>query len=200
MSRHGATDTNHSQQVGWIQSMNVNKPMHWSKARPRTMRRTTAGCQVVYEQDTEWSSAFHVECFEGPKTWRLVKYDEDGVPEEAVFTIQGVLSNKNSATSQIRYLRQSVTLTGLGTPTFEQAVDAAQEIYGLFDRSFEDGTLESWTTSTTQSRACMIHIPFSPAIDPRGFLEQMLKGNYVHGDDNTVEYYQVCKNQDGTRR
>jgi hypothetical protein len=109
-------------------------------------------------------------------------------------------------------------LTGLGTPTFEQAVDAAQEIYGLFDRSFEDGTLESWTTSTTQSRAgrsldasnryvtskkdapCMIHIPFSPTIDPRGFLEQMLKGNYVHGDDNTVEYYQVCKNQDGTRR
>ncbi|KAF8221474.1 hypothetical protein L208DRAFT_1327778, partial [Tricholoma matsutake] len=116
------------------------------------------------------------------------------------------------------YLQQGITLTGLGTPTFEWAVDAAQEIYRLFDQSFEDGMLESWMTSTTQSTTgCslnasnryvtskkdapqMVHIPFSPAIDPRGFLEQMLKGSYIHGDDNTVEYYQVYKNQDGTRR
>ncbi|KAF8220026.1 hypothetical protein L208DRAFT_1336195, partial [Tricholoma matsutake] len=113
---------------------------------------------------------------------------------------------------------QGITLTGLGTPTFEWAVDAAQEIYRLFNQSFEDGMLESWMTSTTQSTTGhslntsnryvtskkdtpqMVHIPFSPTIDPHSFLEQMLKGSYVHGDNNTVEYYQVYKNQDGTRR
>ncbi|KAF8218617.1 hypothetical protein L208DRAFT_1349500, partial [Tricholoma matsutake] len=38
-----------------------------------------------------------------------------------------------------------------GTCTFEQALDAAQEIYSLFNHNIEEASLESWTLTTAPS-------------------------------------------------
>ena len=47
-------------------------------------------------QDTQWRSKYRIELFNGPTTFRLVRTDKgDQVAEEAVFSIQGVLSGKN---------------------------------------------------------------------------------------------------------
>jgi hypothetical protein len=47
-------------------------------------------------QDTQWHSKYRIELFDGPTTFRLVQTDQgDQVTEEAVFSIQGVLSGKN---------------------------------------------------------------------------------------------------------
>ena len=43
---------------------------------------------------------------------------------------------------QVERKMQVVTLGGLGTLTFERAIAAAQEIYGVFDREFEEGPLD----------------------------------------------------------
>ncbi|KAF8226556.1 hypothetical protein L208DRAFT_1406878, partial [Tricholoma matsutake] len=111
--------------------------------------------------------------FEGPQTLRLVQIGKaDNVAEEAVFTIQGILSEKDlppvtkkvKNPSQACYLRQGVTLVGYGTPTFEDALDATQEIYGFFDRNVQEGSLEN----------------------PRGILESLAKPNFVYGEDNEV--------------
>jgi hypothetical protein len=47
-------------------------------------------------QDTQWYVKYKIELFEGPTTFRLVQIDQhDQVTEEAVFSIQGILSAKN---------------------------------------------------------------------------------------------------------
>ena len=43
---------------------------------------------------------------------------------------------------QVEHITQTITLVGLGSPTFERAIAAAQEIFGIFDREFEDGQLD----------------------------------------------------------
>src|ERR1700734_3717792 len=92
-------------------------------------------------------------------------------------------------TSQARYLRQGVTLVGCETPMFDEAIDAAQEIYGMFDRNIQDTLLEPWSLSPsqdTQGRALdasnryftskwdapgAVSVPIPANIDPRGILE-----------------------------
>ncbi|KAF8811793.1 hypothetical protein BYT27DRAFT_7017840, partial [Phlegmacium glaucopus] len=168
-----------------------------------------------------------VKRFNAPNTLRLVHTNANGrATEEAVFTIQGVLSGKNlppvtekiRSTSQACYLRQGVTLIGSGTPTFEEAINAAQEIYGIFDRNVQDTSLKSWSLSSspiTQGRAldasnryltskrdapAMVSIPIPATIDPRGILKKLTKEGFLYSEENKVQYYQVHKSDEGTNR
>ncbi|KAF8238543.1 hypothetical protein L208DRAFT_1387541, partial [Tricholoma matsutake] len=146
--------------------------------------------------------------FEGPQTLRLVQIGKaDNVAEEAVFTIQGILSEKDLplVTKKVRRkLRQGVTLVGHGTPTFEDALDAAQEIYGFFDRNVQEGSLESWALASTSKEQCkgikasnryltskqdtpeMVSLPIPLSIDPHRILESLAKPNFVYGEDNEL--------------
>ncbi|KAF8800970.1 hypothetical protein BYT27DRAFT_7227042 [Phlegmacium glaucopus] len=168
-------------------------------------------------------NTYKVKRFERPTTLRLIQIDtNDQVAEEAVFTIQGVLSAKHlppvteniRTPSQACYLRQGVALVGYGTATFEKAINSAQEIYGMFERNVEDASLESWVLpkSTVQGRALeasnryltskrdapdMQPAPISPLVDPRGILEKLTKEGFLHGEENEVHYYQVHKNDAG---
>ncbi|KAF8231699.1 hypothetical protein L208DRAFT_1275604, partial [Tricholoma matsutake] len=95
--------------------------------------------------------------YENPVSWRVVK--EAGVEkelEEAVFTLQGVLVEKELLplkekpripVAKYKYLRQGVLITGFDMPIFARAISAAQEIYGKFDQQFADGMLLSWAMS-----------------------------------------------------
>ena len=108
-------------------------------------------------------------------------------------------------TQKYRYLKQGLTITGLGSPTFDDAIMSACEIYNQFHRQFADGKLEAWSTSTysgyhaldmsnryltpRRDAPSMEHIPFARAVDPKGTLEAMAKSGYIHGDENIVHYY-----------
>lgn len=125
---------------------------------------------------------------------------------------------KARATSQARYLRQGVTLIGCETPTFDEAIDAAQEIYGMFDRNVQDTLLEPWSlpsSPVTQGRALdasnryltskrdapgAISVPIPATIDPRGILESLTKGGFLYSEENEVQYYQVHKSSEGVNR
>jgi hypothetical protein len=113
------------------------------------------------------------------------------------------------------YLRQSITLTGFGTATFEDAIKASYKIYSLFTRRFPEGQLEAWkchllsghSQFTTWNRYLtpvkdapnMAHAPFTEATDPLGILKEMVaKGNHVHGEDNAVSYWIQRTNDDET--
>ena len=63
---------------------------------------------------------------------------------ERIFT-----NSKIRTMSQARYLRQSISLVGYGTTTFENVITSAQEIYGLFDRNIQDASLEPWALTAT---------------------------------------------------
>jgi hypothetical protein len=111
-----------------------------------------------------------------------------------------------------------VTLVSYGTPTFEDALDAAQEIYGLFDRNVQEGSLESWALALTSKEQCkgikasnryltskrdapeMVSLPIPISIDPRRILESLAKPNSVYSDNNEVLYYQVHGDKIGKQR
>ncbi|KAF8809428.1 hypothetical protein BYT27DRAFT_7094373, partial [Phlegmacium glaucopus] len=172
-------------------------------------------------------SKYRVKRFDAPNTLRLVHTNANGrATEEVVFTIQGVLSGKNlppvtekiRSTSQACYLQQGITLIGSGTPTFEEAIDAAQEIYSIFDRNVQDTSLESWSLPSspiTQGRAldasnryltskqdtpAMASIPIPTMIDPQGILKKLTKEGFLYSKENEVQYYQVHKSDKGTNR
>ncbi|KAF8811326.1 hypothetical protein BYT27DRAFT_7221650 [Phlegmacium glaucopus] len=73
--------------------------------------------------------------------------------------------------------RVGITLIGSGTPTFEEAIDAAQEIYGIFDRKVQEKSLESWTLSAWKLV----------------LLETLTKEGFLYSEENKVQYYQVHK-------
>ncbi|KAF8068805.1 hypothetical protein FPV67DRAFT_1414586, partial [Lyophyllum atratum] len=104
-----------------------------------------------------------------------------------------------------RYLRQRISISGLGAASFEAAMQSASEVYGLFDREFVDGALESFATSDrsgedtldasnryfTSGRDALPDegVPFSKDVDPKGILQAMTGEGYVHTEDNEVLYF-----------
>ncbi|KAF8220048.1 hypothetical protein L208DRAFT_1336020, partial [Tricholoma matsutake] len=152
-------------------------------------------------------------------TLRLVHSDgTDKAAEEVVFSIQGLLSGKNlppiiekiRLTSQGHYLQQGVSLLGCGTCTFEQALNAAQEIYSPFNRNIEEASLEFWTLTTapgiTQGHTLkalnqyltakhdaptMASVPIPALVDPRGILDKLTKEGFIYGEENEVRYYNI---------
>lgn len=120
------------------------------------------------------------------------------------------------SSSRYKYLRQSLTITGLGSPTFGEAIKSAHKVFDIFQRQFAEDQVESWHSPTysghhslnlsnrylTPKRDAqdMVHLPFTDAVDPRGVLEDMAKSNYIHGEDNEVSYFKCQIDQEGNRR
>lgn len=127
---------------------------------------------------------------------------------------------KSITANRYRFLRQTVTLSGLGTPTFDSALRAANEIYGRFDRQFSEGVLEVWASSPVDDNECpclslsnryftpaneahgLQAIPFHKGVDPRGILQNMAKGDgkHVHTEDNQVQYFSTKRDAEGTMK
>ncbi|KAF8336027.1 hypothetical protein F5887DRAFT_891718, partial [Amanita rubescens] len=154
-------------------------------------------------------------------TWHIV-HAKDNVEltnptelEEVVICLQGVLwkhdlppfTEKVQANSnRVKFLRQSVTLTGFGTETFEKGIKALNEVHALFDRHIPENKLGECTiidkcdehlgihltnryfTSRRESPT-EPHIPFASDVDPMGFLANLVGGTYFQSEQNTVKYY-----------
>lgn len=109
-----------------------------------------------------------------------------------------------------------MTITGLGSPTFEEAVRSAYGFYERFQRQFADGKFETWETATYKGSYTLDlsnryltpkkdaptaeHIPFSKVVDPHGILEDMAGKDYIHGEENEVQYYACHSEANGNKR
>ncbi|KAF8236108.1 hypothetical protein L208DRAFT_1253333 [Tricholoma matsutake] len=160
-----------------------------------------------------------------PTSWWILRQDalHSSVMEEAVFTIQGVLVSKDlppilekprMAANRFRYLRQGITLTGFGTPTFSNALDAAQLLYDCFNCQFPEGTLDEWSSSQANvaNMECIDisnqyltlqkdaqgqkNMPFLKGVDPWDILGDG-SCTYVHTEDNQVHFFTAYR--DGNR-
>jgi hypothetical protein len=140
----------------------------------------------------------------------------------ASYWLTGVFVSYRTVATRYKFLRQAVKLTGLGQESFSRAVAAGQEIYGLFDRHFLDGALESWSLSRlgdteiecldasnryfTPSRDApgVKSTPFHIGVDPQHILADMMTGSsghsFIHAEDNQVQYYKSLRQADGGRR
>ncbi|KAF8340895.1 hypothetical protein F5887DRAFT_1076842 [Amanita rubescens] len=136
--------------------------------------------------------------------------------EEVVISLQGVLWKHDlppfsqkvvmRSPNRIRFLRQSVTLTGFGTPTFEHGIKSLMEVHALFGRYLPENKLGECTAidkcnnkflgihlsnryfTTLHDAPDAPHIPFAEGIDPYGYLADLAKGPYFHSEQNVVKY------------
>jgi hypothetical protein len=106
-------------------------------------------------------------------------------------------------------------LSGLSLPKFKDAVMSIHAIEDIFQQQAVDGNIESWVPSTFQghpsidvgnryftSRHLALqerHISFSPAIDPDNILAEAMGEEFVHTEDNEVEYYEARKEAGRTK-
>ena len=177
----------------------------------------------------------------GSRSWKLgVQESEDSEVEEVVLRIQGVACNRelppirkpfkvyvstfklpmaylhhNRQPNRRQYLRQSMMLTGLSSPKFNDAILSVHAIKDIFRRQAVDGNMEGWVLSAFQGHPSIearnqyftprqyalqdCQISFSSAIDPDNILTESMREEFVHTEDNEVEYYEARKEGRGTK-
>ena len=112
-------------------------------------------------------------------------------------------------------MRQSVMLTGLSSPKFDENVASIYEIQDMFRRTAINGTMENWAPSLFQEHISIDvgnryftarkyalqdqPIAFSPSVDPHNVLSEAMGDQFVHVEENHVEYYEARKENGGTK-
>lgn len=131
-----------------------------------------------------------------------------------IFSIPGLTSA--SQPNRRQYMRQSVMLTGLSSPIFDEVIASVYEIQDMFRRTAViDGTMEGWTPSVFQNHISFDvgnryftrrqyalqdqEIAFNPSVDPHNILSEAMDDQLVHVEENHVEYYEACKENGGTK-
>ena len=105
-------------------------------------------------------------------------------------------------------------LTGLSSAKFNDAIMSIRAIEDTF-RGQVVRNMEVWVPSTFQGHPSIDvgnryftprqhafqerHISFSAAIDPDNILSEAMGEEFVHTEDNEVEYYEACKEGKGTK-
>jgi len=114
------------------------------------------------------------------------------------------------------YLRQSVMLTGLSSSKFNDALASTRAIEDMFRQMIPTGTMDDWAPSSFRGHTTidisnryftLAHrasqddeqVPFSVAVDPDRILSMAMGNEFIHTEDNEVEYYEAHKNAKGTK-
>jgi len=100
-------------------------------------------------------------------------------------------------------------LSGLSLPKFNDAVMSMKAIEDIFRQQALDRNMEVWVPSVFQGHPSIdvsnryftprqhalqeLHISFSPAVDPDNLLSEAMGEEFVHTEDNEVEYYEARK-------
>jgi hypothetical protein len=106
-------------------------------------------------------------------------------------------------------------LTGLSSPQFNDAILSIHAIEDIFRRQAMNGNMEVWVPSAFQGHPSIDvsnryftprqhalqdrQISFSPAIDPDNILSDAMGEEFVHTEDNEVEYYEAYNEGRGTK-
>jgi len=107
------------------------------------------------------------------------------------------------------FIRQSVKMTGLGTPGFEASIDNIRHLNQIIARQVSEGTMDQFTHSFFLEHSALDvgtryftlrkDDPMSPAapidctMDPKGILASMVDDKHFYGIDNTVKYYSATE-------
>jgi hypothetical protein len=106
-------------------------------------------------------------------------------------------------------------LSGLSSPKFNDVVTSINAIQDIFQQQAVNGNMEAWVPSAFQGHLSIDvgnryfsprqhalqerHISFSPTIDPDNILAEAMGEDFVHTEDNEVEYYEAHKEAGRTK-
>ncbi|PBK59992.1 hypothetical protein ARMSODRAFT_982661 [Armillaria solidipes] len=97
--------------------------------------------------------------------------------------------------NKIHFLTQSIKLTRLGSPAFDNVIAVLKEICQMGERSFHDSELQPWHPQITQGPKTRTSeeegIPLSQEVDPNSTLGRMAGNMLMHMKDNVVSYFKA---------
>ncbi|KAL0573085.1 hypothetical protein V5O48_008879 [Marasmius crinis-equi] len=161
---------------------------------------------------------------ERPAAWRIIRAEGDAA-EELVFKVHGIVVNKTLppqrnalGKSSPRYLAQSVTLSGLGLPYFDDASDAVMQVNARLGQRAGYEQMEACSVikpgengentlvpsnryfTAKQYTDNLESLPIPQSIDPRGYLQRAAGKMYVYTQENVVQYERRTIYSDGSER
>ncbi|KAI0314685.1 hypothetical protein OF83DRAFT_1174530 [Amylostereum chailletii] len=134
--------------------------------------------------------------------------------EEATFVFRGVIiehdlppvSSIDDLPSNIRWARQSIALSGMGSQTFTDVVRGIKNVHKLMDSAYKVGTLKTWWTDNIlgdprielSNRYITPHdqlygasaVTIPKTVDPYGILARVSSQVGVYTEENVVTYFQ----------
>ncbi|KAJ8693906.1 hypothetical protein PTI98_008852 [Pleurotus ostreatus] len=169
---------------------------------------------------------------------KLIQVNElTGEAEEALIAIQGIVtgcllppfepkSSRPDETRRLAHARQSVTIAGLGSKSFNTIVQNSRHMYTMFSRYTPNAKLQpvpefigkyrgtgdsSTVESSTITASSRFFTPVKQAsgldivdinaeLDPRGVLSKVDASKWVHTEDNEVGYYIQTPHADENRQ
>lgn len=118
-----------------------------------------------------------------------------------------------ASSKRVKYLRQRVSITGMGNESFNQAAVNLAKIQAIFKRTIgnelgEDPLYSDFKNyraldasnrffTPRDDRSENDHTPLGIEVDPHGFLQQAAGSAYIHTTDNKVYYYEKGVSKDG---
>ncbi|KAK0244860.1 hypothetical protein EDD85DRAFT_785224 [Armillaria nabsnona] len=146
-------------------------------------------------------------------------------PEEVVFMVNRIIcgldlplvySLPKLIADKPLIMLQKVTLTGMGASTFKDCMNAMREVSMIAEWEFKQGALEQWTpTSINGVKAMEITnryfrrtregdseepLTISKDVDPKGVLQQLMRLDLVHTEENVVHYFRSTIKEGGKRK
>jgi hypothetical protein len=105
-------------------------------------------------------------------------------------------------------MRQNVKITGFGEDQFKQALTELEAVHLKMSNSFPDGRLETFQPAMFGAHfaieantryfnhrntisADVQQVDFLDGFDPEGMLVRMTGNDFVHTEDNRVDYFQT---------
>ncbi|KAL0960054.1 hypothetical protein HGRIS_011702 [Hohenbuehelia grisea] len=149
-----------------------------------------------------------------PRCWRIVT-DHDAVDgEEAAFRVQGVIVAKalppikhkiRSSSNAVQFLKQGLTIGGLGNEDFAKAIHNATELFAELERAGGRAKVtpsDGLVAEGPEPSMCISNRLFTPRkenpngiavvmdseIDPDGNLQSMAGEEFFYGEENAVDY------------
>ncbi|KIM38065.1 hypothetical protein M413DRAFT_76431 [Hebeloma cylindrosporum] len=144
--------------------------------------------------------------------------------EEFVTSFQGIISKMNlppftekiSPNSvHVKHLRQSLTVTGLNTATFQTVSENIGAVHHFFKRFIGKDALQDITAigqfeeymsidmgnryfTPRRDAPLATETPFSADVDPHGYLMNAAGTTLIHMEENEVYYYERILEENGT--
>ena len=110
--------------------------------------------------------------------------------------------------------RQYIALTGLNLDLFDDALEGLARVHRFFEDSLPPNSIESFQLPTIEGSSVLashtryftprrnslslILENFGPGVDPNGVLEYLKGSNFVHTEDNVVQYLGEKESKNGT--
>jgi hypothetical protein len=114
-------------------------------------------------------------------------------------------------------MRQNVKITGFGEDQFKRALTELEAVHLKMANSFPDGRLEAFQPAMYGSHfaieantrifnhrnnasADVQRVDFLDGVDPEGTLAKLMGEEFVHTEDNRVDYFHTFTGEDGKER